>query len=53
MTYRDRLKEAESLIRSHRPAVPSTIAREKESNIFLRADSVEQFAHLRGLKDRF
>ncbi len=53
IVYRDRLKEVESLVRSHCSAVPSTIAREKQTNIFLRADSVEQFAHLRGLKDHF
>jgi hydroxyacylglutathione hydrolase len=51
--YARRLTEAQATAPAGRPTVPSTIASEKRSNVFLRAGSVESFAHLRGLKDRF
>jgi hydroxyacylglutathione hydrolase len=51
--YARRSAEAQAAIRAGRPTVPSTVAEEKRSNVFLRAGSVESFAHLRGLKDRF
>lgn len=51
--YARRLAEAHSAIRSGRHTVPSTLLAEKQANVFLRAGSVESFAHLRGLKDRF
>lgn len=61
------LQEIRKLQRQSKPAVPSTIAREKESNIFLRADTheiktalnmpkadaAEIFAELRRRKDVF
>jgi hydroxyacylglutathione hydrolase len=51
--YACRLAEAQAAVRSGRPTVPSTIAAEKRANAFLRAESVESFAHLRSMKDRF
>jgi hydroxyacylglutathione hydrolase len=51
--YARRLAEALAAVQAGRPMVPSTIATEKRSNAFLRAGSIESFAHLRGLKDRF
>ncbi len=51
--YACKLAEAQAAVRAGRPMIPSTIAAEKRANVFLRAGSVESFAHLRGLKDRF
>ncbi len=51
--YARRLADAQAAIATGKPTVPSTIATEKRSNCFLRAGSVESFAYLRGLKDRF
>ena len=51
--YARRLVGAQNTVRAGRPTVPSTIAGEKQANVFLRAGSAESFAHLRGLKDRF
>lgn len=66
-TVRDRLREAEEARRRGAPTVPSTIARERDTNPFLRAGtdrmkqalgmpdatSVDVFAELRRRKDRF
>jgi len=38
---------------SPHPHVPSTIAKEKETNIFLQSNSPARFADLRGRKDMF
>jgi hydroxyacylglutathione hydrolase len=51
--YARRLAEAQVSFRAGKPTVPSTVTAEKRANVFLRAGSVESFAHLRGLKDRF
>ena len=40
-------------IKQSQSSVPSTIAQEKETNIFLKADSAEVFAELRRRKDKF
>jgi hydroxyacylglutathione hydrolase len=40
-------------IKQGKPTVPSTIAQEKETNIFLKAPKAEIFAELRRLKDNF
>ena len=45
--------EIRQLIKQGKPTVPSTIAQEKATNIFLRADSGEVFAELRRRKDIF
>ena len=48
-----RIAEIKQIIRQDKPTVPSTIAQEKAANIFLRADSAEDFAELRHRKDIF
>jgi hydroxyacylglutathione hydrolase len=48
-----RLKEVQQLHKAGKLTVPSTIAREKETNPFLRASSMERFAELRKRKDVF
>lgn len=45
--------EIKQLIKQGKPTIPSTIAKEKETNVFLRADSAEAFAELRRRKDMF
>jgi hydroxyacylglutathione hydrolase len=50
---KERLKELQQLHKTGKPTVPSTIAREKETNPFLRTSSVEEFADLRRRKDVF
>jgi hydroxyacylglutathione hydrolase len=48
-----RMKVIEDLRRDGRPTLPTTIARERETNPFLRAGSPERFAELRRGKDSF
>ena len=47
-----RLKEVQDLRDKGLPSIPTTLALEKETNVFLRAGSAERFAELRALKDR-
>ncbi len=48
-----RLAEVTALREAGRPTVPTTIAEERRSNLFLRADDVTEFARLRAAKDSF
>jgi hydroxyacylglutathione hydrolase len=48
-----RLSEAKKADRDSRPTVPSTIADEKKTNVFLRATSPQDFAEIRKRKDFF
>jgi len=49
----DALTAARAALAQGHPTVPSTIGKEKETNLFMRASSVEEFARLRQRKDRF
>lgn len=46
-----RMKEVRDLRSKGQPTLPSTIAQERDTNVFLRAQSVEEFAKIRALKD--
>ena len=46
-----RLADAEALRAQHRPTLPSTIALERATNLFVRAESPEALRRLRGSKD--
>lgn len=48
-----RLAEVEALREAGQPTVPTTIAEEKRSNLFLRAPDATEFARLRAAKDSF
>ena len=48
-----RLGEVRRLLAEGTPTVPSTIARERETNVFLRAGDEREFARRRLAKDRF
>lgn len=48
-----RLAEVERLRADDRPTLPTTMAEEKASNLFLRARSSAEFARLRAAKDSF
>jgi hydroxyacylglutathione hydrolase len=66
-TLRERMREVEELRAAHRPTLPTTIGREKQTNPFLRADDpaiarglgmadadpARIFAEIRTRKDRF
>ena len=47
------MDEAENTLRQGDPTLPSTIKQEKQTNLFLRAQTVDAFAQLRQRKDRF
>ena len=51
--FKQRLEEVKRSVRAGGLTVPSTIAQEKKTNLFLQADSVEAFAELRRRKDIF
>jgi hydroxyacylglutathione hydrolase len=50
---RARLKEVEELREAGQVTLPTTVAQERETNPFVRADGWEEFARLRADKDRF
>lgn len=52
-TIQTALSEIKNLRANDQPSLPSTIGREKEINLFLRADSLEQFKALRDARDQF
>ena len=52
-TIQTTLSEIKNLRANDQPSLPSTIGREKEINLFLRADSLEQFKTLRDARDEF
>lgn len=47
------LAEAQQLRTQHRPTLPTTVARERAINPFLRAPTLARFTELRAWKDRF
>ncbi|GEK91250.1 hydroxyacylglutathione hydrolase [Alkalibacterium kapii] len=47
------LKQAEKLQKKGRPTLPSTIGREKEINVFLKAETLDEFKKLRDARDDF
>lgn len=47
------LADVRELRKTNRPTLPSTIAREKEINLLLQAESVEQLIELRQTRDNF
>ena len=49
----DALAAARAALAQGHPTVPSTIGQEKQTNLFMQANSVEEFASLRRRKDRF
>ena len=49
----ERLKEIEKLRANDEPTIPSTIAQEKKTNLFMQAKSAAEFATLRKSKDNF
>ena len=48
-----RMEKIRLLRKSFQPTVPFTLREELDTNPFLRADSVEELAHLRTLKDSY
>jgi hydroxyacylglutathione hydrolase len=50
---RARLKEVEELREAGQVTLPTSVAQERETNPFVRADGWEEFARLRADKDRF
>lgn len=48
-----RLKEVQALREADRVTLPTTVAEERETNPFVRASNVEEFARLRADKDSF
>jgi hydroxyacylglutathione hydrolase len=50
---RQRLKEVEALRAAQAITLPTTVAQERETNPFVRATNVEEFARLRSEKDSF
>lgn len=49
----DRLAEAEAMRQAGMPTVPTTVAQERETNPFVRATNVGEFARRRASKDSF
>lgn len=49
----DALEEAQNLLIEDKPTLPSTIQREKDINLFLQADTLEDFVELRKKRDDF
>lgn len=49
----DRLAEVEAMRQAGAPTVPTTVAQERETNPFVRATNVEEFARRRASKDSF
>lgn len=52
-TLQQRLNDIQTLRAAGRPTLPVTLALEKETNLFLKAESVEKIAQLRQLRDQF
>ncbi|MCI5060297.1 MAG: hydroxyacylglutathione hydrolase [Alphaproteobacteria bacterium] len=48
-----RLNEVQSIRAQDLPTIPSTLKQEKKTNIFMMANSAEEFANLRSQKDKF
>ncbi len=48
-----RMKDAQNLRAQDKPTIPTTIELELKTNIFMRAETVEDFAHYRSLRDNF
>lgn len=49
----DALEEAQAMRKEGKPTLPSTIRREKEINLFIQAESLEDFTKLRKKRDEF
>lgn len=47
------LKEVNELYKKSEPTLPSTISKEKEINLFIRAETLEDFIELREARDNF
>lgn len=47
------LEEVETIRQDKKPTLPSTIGREKEINLFMRANTLEEFVELRDGRDKF
>jgi hydroxyacylglutathione hydrolase len=47
----DRMEQARRLRNEGKPSIPSTLATEKKTNVFLRAGNAARFAEIRTLKD--
>lgn len=48
-----RMIEVTNLRAENKPTIPTTIGQERETNIFMKAQTVEEFARYRKLKDNF
>jgi hydroxyacylglutathione hydrolase len=48
-----RAKQIKDLRAKNTPTVPTTLVQEKQTNVFLNANSADEFAALRALKDKF
>ncbi len=53
MELTESLNEVIELRAHDLPTLPSTIGKEKEINLFLQADTVEEFKELRNARDQF
>lgn len=53
VALQDRYKEVKALRETEKMTLPSSIELELATNPFLRTESVEEFARIRGLKDQF
>lgn len=49
----NRMNEVRALRQDNKPTIPTTLGQEKETNIFLKAETAEEFAKYRKLKDNF
>jgi hydroxyacylglutathione hydrolase len=50
---KERLSEVKKLTANGKPTIPSTLAQEKKTNVFLRTGKAASFTQLRKLKDNF
>lgn len=53
LLLQERLKKIESLKSVRKITIPTTLSLELETNPFLRVESIEEFSHIRILKDKF
>jgi hydroxyacylglutathione hydrolase len=49
----DRMSDIRKLRADNKPTIPTTLKKEKATNIFLKAQTVEEFSRYRKLKDNF
>lgn len=52
-SLKQRIKHVKTLTDQRKPTVPATLKEEKETNVFLRAGSMERYAQLRELRNKY